>query len=155
MVPYVEKLVTSTCTSLRLPSAICWRDISRAAVRLLPWGRLQASNNVCPGGVQRNGKTSDEVWSSMADSARLSEEQRGAIVALRRLYLRNLGVLSRRRQALTSLLQARPIPRAEQMTKLAISSRCCCVITPFDSPEECGTRCIRPASGHDFAYLAD
>ncbi len=83
----------------------------------MPSGRLQASNSICPNGGRCPGKTSDEVWSSMADSARLSEEQRGAIVALRRLYLRNLGVLSRRRQALTSLLQARPVPRASQLAK--------------------------------------
>jgi len=62
--------------------------------------KLASANNGLPGG-----KTSDEVWASMAESARLTDEQRGAIVALRRLYLRNLGVLSRRRQALTSLLQ--------------------------------------------------
>lgn len=48
---------------------------------------------------------SDDVWWSMIHSSRFTDEQKSAIVALRGFYLRNLGLLSRRRQELTTLLQ--------------------------------------------------
>ncbi len=57
------------------------------------------------GGLPVGNNNPDEVLACKTDSTRLSDKQRSAIVALRRSYLRNLGVLSRRRQTLTSLLQ--------------------------------------------------
>lgn len=47
----------------------------------------------------------------MATSARLSELQRDTIIRLRDLYLRNVGILARRRKQLTAALQViRPCP---------------------------------------------
>ncbi len=62
------------------------------------------------GGLPGGSDAPDEVLGSLADSVQLSSDQRGAIVALRRSYLHNLGVLYRRRQALTSVLQVPRLP---------------------------------------------
>ncbi len=43
----------------------------------------------------------------MAESARLSPLQQETIIKLRDLYLRNVGILARRRQRLTAVLQVR------------------------------------------------
>lgn len=48
---------------------------------------------------------SDDVCRALMHSSGLTDEQKSAIVAMRGLYLRNLGLLSRRRQELTTLLQ--------------------------------------------------
>lgn len=46
------------------------------------------------------------MWcAQIAESARLSQLQRDTILKLRNLYLRNIGILARRRQRLTALLQ--------------------------------------------------
>jgi hypothetical protein len=43
----------------------------------------------------------------MAETARLGELQRDTIIRLRDLYLRNVGILARRRKQLTAALQVR------------------------------------------------
>jgi hypothetical protein len=56
-------------------------------------------------GLNTDKPLTDEVWGQMAESARLSPLQRETIIKLRDLYLRNVGILARRRQRLTSVLQ--------------------------------------------------
>ncbi len=72
---------------------------------MLTWYGIVRAQASTVGSLPVGNKTPDEVLACKADSARLSDKQRGIIVALRFSYLRNLGVLSRRRQTLTSLLQ--------------------------------------------------
>lgn len=72
---------------------------------MLTWYGIVCAQASTAGGLPVGNNNPDEVLASKADSTRLSDKQCGAIVALRHSYLRNLGVLSRRRQALTSLLQ--------------------------------------------------
>lgn len=56
----------------------------------------------------------------MAESARLSPLQRETIIKLRDLYLRNVGILARRRQRLTAVLQV----RADSCCKIGRSALC-------------------------------
>ena len=45
------------------------------------------------------------VCAQMAETARLGDLQRDTIIRLRDLYLRNVGILARRRKQLTAALQ--------------------------------------------------
>lgn len=60
----------------------------------------------------------------MAESARLSPLQQETIIKLRDLYLRNVGILARRRQRLTAVLQVRWGCRMRCRTAAA---HCACV----------------------------
>ena len=100
---------------------------------MLTWNAIVCAQASTVGGLPVGNKTPDEVLASKADSARLSDKQRGAIVALRRRYLRNLGVLSRRRQALTLLLQVLRRPLAHELRLPIIFASLQCVFVSLSN----------------------